>query len=74
VLAATPGLRARVRANRAFLARVVRYLAAEAGIRQFLDVGTGIPSASNTHEVAQAAAPDSRVVYVDNGPIVLLHA
>jgi len=74
VLAVTPGLRARVRANRAFLARVVRYLAAEAGIRQFLDVGTGIPSANNTHEVAQAAAPDSRVVYVDNDPIVLIHA
>ena len=74
VLAATPGLRARVRANRAFLARVVRYLAAEAGIRQFLDIGTGIPSADNTHEVAQAAAPDSRVVYVDNDPIVLAHA
>jgi hypothetical protein len=74
VLAATPGLRTRVQANRAFLARVVRYLAAEAGIRQFLDVGTGIPSANNTHEVAQAAAPDSRVVYVDNDPIVLIHA
>ena len=74
VLAATPGLRARVQANRAFLARVVRYLAAEAGIRQFLDVGTGIPSADNTHEVAQAVAPDSRVVYVDNDPIVLIHA
>jgi len=74
VLAATPGLRARVRANRAFLARVVRYLAAEAGIRQFLDVGTGIPSANNTHEVAQRAAPDARVVYVDNDPIVLTHA
>ena len=74
VLAATPGLRARVRANRAFLARVVRYLAAGAGIRQFLDIGTGIPSADNTHEVAQAAAPDSRVVYVDNDPIVLVHA
>jgi SAM-dependent methyltransferase len=74
VLAATPGLRARVRANRAFLARVVRYLAAEAGIRQFLDVGTGIPSANNTHEIAQATAADSRVVYVDNDPIVLIHA
>jgi hypothetical protein len=74
VLAATPGLRARVQANRAFLARVVRYLTAEAGIRQFLDVGTGIPAANNTHEVAQAAAPDSRVVYVDNDPIVLFHA
>ncbi len=74
VLAATPGLRSRVRANRAFLARAVRYLAADAGIRQFLDIGTGIPSADNTHEVAQAAAPDSRIVYVDNDPIVLAHA
>jgi len=74
VLAATPGLRERVRANRAFLVRVVRYLAAEAGIRQFLDIGTGIPSANNTHEVAQQAAPDSRIVYVDNDPIVLTHA
>jgi hypothetical protein len=74
VLAVTPGLRFRVRANRAFLARAVRYLAAEAGIRQFLDIGTGIPSANNTHEVAQAAAPDSRIVYVDNDPIVLTHA
>jgi len=74
VLAATPGLRFRVRANRAFLARAVRYLAGEAGIRQFLDIGTGIPSANNTHEVAQAVAPDCRVVYVDNDPIVLVHA
>jgi trans-aconitate methyltransferase len=62
------------RANRAFLGRAVRFLAAEAGIRQFLDIGTGIPSASNTHEVAQAVAPDSRIVYVDNDPIVLTHA
>ncbi len=74
VLAATPGLRSRVRANRAFLARAVRYLVAEAGIRQFLDIGTGIPAANNTHEVAQAVAPDSRIVYVDNDPIVLAHA
>ena len=74
VLAVTPGLRFRVRANREFLARAVRYLAAEAGIRQFLDIGTGIPSANNTHEVARAAAPDARVVYVDNDPIVLAHA
>jgi hypothetical protein len=74
VLAAAPGLRYRVRANRAFLGRTVRYLAAEAGIRQFLDLGTGIPSANNTHEVAQRVAPDSRVVYVDNDPIVLRHA
>jgi hypothetical protein len=74
VLAATPGLESRVRANRAFLARAVRYLAADAGIRQFLDIGTGIPAANNTHEVAQAVAPDARVVYVDNDPIVLAHA
>ncbi len=63
-----------VRANRAFLARTVRYLAGEAGIRQFLDIGTGIPTANNTHEVAQDAAPGSNVVYVDNDPVVLTHA
>jgi trans-aconitate methyltransferase len=74
VLEATPGLRERVRANRAFLVRAVHYLTAEAGIRQFLDIGTGIPGANNTHEVAQRAAPDSRIVYVDNDPIVLTHA
>ncbi len=74
MLAATPGLRSRVRANRAFLVRAVRYLAAEAGIRQFLDIGTGIPAANNTHEVAQAVAPDARIVYADNDPIVLAHA
>jgi hypothetical protein len=62
----TPGLGYRVRANRAFLGRTARYLAAEADIRQFLDLGTGIPSADNTHEVAQSTAPQSRVVYVDN--------
>ena len=62
-----------VRANRAFLARSVRYLA-EQGIRQFLDVGTGLPSGNNTHEVAQTVAPESRVAYVDNDPIVLTHA
>jgi hypothetical protein len=62
------------RANRAFLGRAVRYLAAEAGIRQFLDIGTGIPTAGNTHEIAQAIAPESRVVYVDYDPIVLAHA
>ena len=73
-LEAYPYIAAGVRANRAFLARVVRYLAGEAGIRQFLDIGTGIPTANNTHEVAQAVAPDSRVVYVDNDPIVLAHA
>ena len=62
------------RENRAFLGRAVRYLAGEAGIRQFLDIGTGIPTAGNTHEVAQAIAPDARVVYVDYDPIVLAHA
>ena len=74
VLAATPGLRFRVRANRAFLGRATRFLAADAGIRQFLDLGTGIPAAGNTHEVAQRIAPEARVVYVDNDPIVLRHA
>jgi len=63
-----------VKANRRFLARSVRHLAAREGIRQFLDVGTGLPSANNTHEVAQAAVPRARVVYVDNDPIVLAHA
>ena len=63
-----------VRAQRAFLGRAVHYLVARAGIPQFLDIGTGLPAASNTHEVAQRAAPESRVVYVDNDPIVLLHA
>lgn len=63
---AYPDMRSSVRANRAFLRRSVRYLTEEAGIRQFLDVGTGLPSASNTHEVAQAAAPESRIFYVDN--------
>lgn len=62
------------RADRAFLGRVVRYLAGEAGVRQFLDVGTGLPTADNTHEVAQRVAPESRVVYVDNDPMVLMHA
>jgi S-adenosyl methyltransferase len=73
-IAAYPGLVSSVRANRAFLTRAVRYLAAEAGIRQFLDIGTGIPGANNTHEVAQAVAPEARVVYVDNDPVVLAHA
>ena len=61
-------------ASRAFLRRTVTYLAAEAGIRQFLDVGTGMPTAGNTHEVAQAVDPACRVVYVDNDPVVLSHA
>jgi S-adenosyl methyltransferase len=73
-LEAFPGLISSVRANRAFLARVVRYLAAQHGIRQFLDIGTGIPASSNTHEVAQSVAPEARVVYVDNDPMVLAHA
>jgi trans-aconitate methyltransferase len=71
---ANPDLVVAARANRAFLGRAVRFLAAEAGIRQFLDIGTGIPSVNNTHEVAQGVAPESRVVYVDNDPIVLAHA
>ena len=62
------------RASRAFLRRAVRFLAGEQGVRQFLDVGTGLPTADNTHEVAQQVAPSSRVVYVDNDPLVLLHA
>jgi hypothetical protein len=74
VAAAYPDIRAAVRAQREFLARAVRFLVTEAGIRQFLDIGTGLPSANNTHQVAQAAAPASRVVYVDNDPIVLSHA
>ncbi len=73
-LAANPGIAADARANRLFLARAVRFLAAERGIRQFLDIGTGLPTASNTHEIAQVAAPDARVVYVDSDPIVLVHA
>ena len=72
-MAATPTIVPGVRANRRFLGRAVRYMA-EAGIRQFLDIGTGIPTANNTHEVAQAVAPDARVVYVDDDPIVLSHA
>jgi hypothetical protein len=66
--------RATVRANRRFLVRAVRWLASEAGVRQFLDIGTGIPNADNVHGVAQQTAPDSRVVYVDNDPIVLAHS
>ena len=74
VLEAWPAIRIGVRENRKFLARVVRYLAGEAGIRQFLDIGTGLPTANNTHEVAQAVAPTARIVYVDNDPLVLAHA
>jgi trans-aconitate methyltransferase len=71
---AYPNLALSVRANRAFLARAVRFLVTEAGIRQFLDIGTGIPTANNTHEVAQRIAPASRIVYVDHDPVVLAHA
>jgi hypothetical protein len=74
IMAEIPSLPQLTRDNRAFLGRAVRYLAAEAGIRQFLDIGTGIPTAGNTHEIAQAVAPDARVVYVDYDPIVLAHA
>ena len=69
-----PGIGDYARADRVFLGRAVRYLASEAGIRQFLDIGTGLPTADNTHQVAQAIAPDSRIVYVDNDPLVLVHA
>ncbi len=72
--AVMPSVMAGARANRAFLRRAVEYLAGEAGIRQFLDIGTGLPTADNTHEVAQRIAPDSRIVYVDNDPIVLAHS
>ncbi|MEU2974454.1 SAM-dependent methyltransferase [Nocardiopsis alba] len=69
-----PGIVTAARADRAFLVRVVTHLVREAGVRQFLDIGTGLPTANNTHEVAQALAPESRVVYVDNDPLVLSHA
>nr|WP_082121901.1 MULTISPECIES: SAM-dependent methyltransferase [Frankia] len=62
------------RAQREFLVRAITFLAGEVGIRQFLDIGTGLPTADNTHEVAQRIAPDSRIVYVDNDPLVLVHA
>ncbi|TVZ01126.1 SAM-dependent methyltransferase [Trebonia kvetii] len=74
VIALLPDTVASVRQNRAFLGRTVRFLAGEAGIRQFLDLGTGMPTASNTHEVAQARAPESKIAYVDNDPMVLAHA
>ena len=73
-LAAVPTGRVSARENRAFLGRAVRYLAAEAGVRQFLDIGADLPSANNVHEVAQEADPRARVVYVDNDPAVLAHA
>ncbi|MCY1142427.1 SAM-dependent methyltransferase [Actinoplanes sp. Pm04-4] len=69
-----PAARIAARANRAFLGRAVGYAAGVAGVRQFLDIGTGLPTADNTHEVAQRVAPDSRIVYVDNDPMVMAHA
>ena len=72
--AAYPAIGQAVRAQRAFLGRAVRYMAGQAGIRQFLDIGTGIPAANNVHQVAQSIAPQCRVVYVDNDAVVLSHA
>ncbi|SDH58091.1 S-adenosyl methyltransferase [Sinosporangium album] len=69
-----PGIVDIARHSRAFLARTIRHLAGEAGVRQFLDVGTGLPTVDNTHEIAQRVAPESRIVYVDNDPLVLVHA
>jgi S-adenosyl methyltransferase len=74
VAAMLPSIVTQARADRAFLGRAVRYLVGEAGIRQFLDIGTGLPTADNTHEVAQRVAPESRIVYADNDPLVLAHA
>ena len=74
IAAVFPSIRTAARENRAFMQRAVRFLAAEAGIRQFLDIGTGLPTADNVHEVAQGVAPEARVVYVDNDPLVLVHA
>jgi S-adenosyl methyltransferase len=74
VLASWPAARVGLRENRGFLGRAVRFLAAEAGIRQFLDIGSGLPATNNVHEVAQAVAPSARVVYVDNDPLVMAHA
>ena len=73
-MAAYPDLVHSVRANRAFLARAVRWLAGEAGLRQFLDIGTGLPAAGSVHEIARAIVPGCRVTYVDNDPVVLAHA
>jgi hypothetical protein len=74
VLQALPEVRLAAQANRGFIHRATQYLAGEAGVRQFLDIGTGIPTEPNLHQIAQEAAPDARVVYVDNDPIVLAHA
>lgn len=69
-----PGMRLGINANRAALVAMTEYLAGPAGVRQFLDIGTGLPTANNTHEVAQRVAPVSRVLYVDNDPLVMVHA
>ena len=74
VMKMLPSIVEQARADRAFLGRAVGYLAGEAGIRQFLDIGTGLPTAENTHEVAQRVAPEAKIVYVDNDPLVLVHA
>jgi hypothetical protein len=74
IMAMIPGIARLARLQRAFLACAVQYLARDAGIRQFLDIGTGLPTADNTHEVAQRVRPDARIVYVDNDPLVLVHA
>ncbi|MBH5333604.1 SAM-dependent methyltransferase [Streptomyces pactum] len=74
VMAIYPSIKTCARTNRSFMHRATRWLASEAGVRQFLDIGTGIPTEPNLHQVAQAVAPDSRVVYTDNDPIVLAHA
>ena len=74
VAAMLPSIVAQARADRAFLGRAIRYLTGEEGIRQFLDIGTGLPTADNTHEVAQRVAPEARIVYADNDPLVLSHA
>src|SRR5215467_14354219 len=74
MIAQLPNVRQAVRLNRAFLRRVVRYLVREAGIRQIIDIGAGLPTSGNTHEVALEACPLARVVYVDNDPVVLAHA
>jgi len=73
-LASWPAGRIGLRENRKFLGRVVKYLAGEAGIRQFLDIGSGLPATNNVHDVAQRVAPSARVAYIDNDPMVLTHA
>jgi hypothetical protein len=73
LIAAIPDVVIGVRVNREFLARTVRFLAAEAGIRQFIDIGAGLPTMGNSHPVAREVAPDARVAYVDIDPVVICH-